>query len=560
MTMRPIDSPDTIAYGGHCEVDQAGRPIAAHFNWAPAQMPAARTEYMVKYLSRVAMHELTHALVFTPELISHFPPPSAPAHGASEGDGLGYGAGYYGAGIEYLPTGEGPRAHVATPRVARAVQRHFDCPTLRGAQLENGGGAGTAISHWEMRALRDEYMVGSSSPSVRTFSAITAALFADSGWYGVDESKVEPFHWGHHAGCSFVEGPCRDWKLPGYLCERNGEVACSFDRRSQAYCEIVSYEPRQIPTSLRPFGPSSTYGGYSPLLDFCPVYRSYANGDCTHKSRYFDWVPSGGQERCESCRCFESTTSATWHPAPSCFRMRCLNASALEVRVGDRWHRCEPGGGRILLSPYNDESSGAVVCPPASELCDLDAALWPVLSSIEPSFGPAAGGMPLTLRGEHLDTLRQPVQLIFSTSEGVETQALDLHTLNSTFATATVPALLGATSHARADVTLSDTSGRTAYLFGAFRYDPGWRPYYETMAIFGTLALLACYLLPAIVRAGCKRTVELREQRVWRTLDPRAIDGHATSSSQQKAASGAAGSAGASWRAAAQAGAEHAMV
>lgn len=35
VTMRPIESPDTVAYSGHCEVDQTGRPIAAHFNWYP---------------------------------------------------------------------------------------------------------------------------------------------------------------------------------------------------------------------------------------------------------------------------------------------------------------------------------------------------------------------------------------------------------------------------------------------------------------------------------------------------------------------------------------------
>ena len=62
--MRPIDSPDTVAYGGHCEVDQTGRPIAAHFNWAPAQMITySNDERTLHYLSRVAMHELTHAFV-----------------------------------------------------------------------------------------------------------------------------------------------------------------------------------------------------------------------------------------------------------------------------------------------------------------------------------------------------------------------------------------------------------------------------------------------------------------------------------------------------------------
>jgi hypothetical protein len=43
---------------------------------------------MVNYLSRIALHELTHALVFTPELISHFPLDATPPHSAEHG--LGY--------------------------------------------------------------------------------------------------------------------------------------------------------------------------------------------------------------------------------------------------------------------------------------------------------------------------------------------------------------------------------------------------------------------------------------------------------------------------------------
>jgi hypothetical protein len=43
----------------------------------------------------------------------------------------------------------------------------------------------------------------------------------------------------------------------------------------------MDYGERRIPYDQRPFGTSSTKGGYSQLLDYCPVYRSYSNGDCT---------------------------------------------------------------------------------------------------------------------------------------------------------------------------------------------------------------------------------------------------------------------------------------
>ena len=524
LTMRPIDSPDTIAYSGHCEVDQTGRPIAAHFNWAPAQLPAADSDMMLSYLSRIALHELTHSLVFTPELISHFPAESF----ASAPEGVdGWDSvldGYYSTGIDYLPNPAGERvAHVSTRKVARAVQNHFGCPHLRGAQLEDGGGGGTSGSHWEMRLFRDEYMVGASSPSFRAFSVITAALFADSGWYGVDESVVEPMAWGHHLGCDFVEKSCGEWTQPGYLCRGSGELSCSYDRRQQAYCELMHHD--KMPKSQHYFGQSSSLGGFSDLLDYCPVYREYSNGDCTEgpSSTFSSWMPSGGQERCAHCRCFEST-SMNWRAEPACFRMRCLNTTTLEIHAGGSWRRCEPGGGTINLEPYKDDSGGSITCPPATELCEFDAELWPTLASIEPSRGDAAGGMQITLRGQRLDHLEPPVTLSFGTPEGTETAALDLRIVNATFATATIPALVGATSHARADVTLTDKVGRTAYLFGAFEYDPGMQPYYETLAILLVLLLVACYIGPAIVRAGCRKSAEVRETFVWRQLDPRVTE------------------------------------
>ena len=85
------------------------------------------------------------------------------------------------------------------------------------------------------------------------------------------------------------------------------------------------------------------------------------------------------------------------------------------------------------------------MCPPATELCDLDTRLWPTLSSIDPAFGPAAGGITLTLFGDNLDALEPPVILSFGTVEGTETAATDLVIFNATHATATIPSLLGAT-------------------------------------------------------------------------------------------------------------------
>lgn len=42
---------------------------------------------------------------------------------------------------------------MVTPRVVAEVRKHFDCDKLEGAELEDQGGEGTALTHWEKRIL-----------------------------------------------------------------------------------------------------------------------------------------------------------------------------------------------------------------------------------------------------------------------------------------------------------------------------------------------------------------------------------------------------------------------
>ena len=113
------------------------------------------------------------------------------------------------------------------------------------------------------------------------------------------------------------------------------------------------------------------------------------------------------------------------------------------------------------------------------------------------------------------------VRLLFGTAEGAENLALDLVIHNATVATATLPRLRGATSMAKADVTLTDVTGRTAFLWKAFAYDPGWEPYAVTLALFAVLAFLGCWAVPAFITAGCERSA-WREQLQWKTIDKEA--------------------------------------
>lgn len=42
---------------------------------------------------------------------------------------------------------------MVTPRVTKEIRDHFSCQKLEGAELEDQGGEGTALTHWEKRVL-----------------------------------------------------------------------------------------------------------------------------------------------------------------------------------------------------------------------------------------------------------------------------------------------------------------------------------------------------------------------------------------------------------------------
>ena len=523
LTARPIDvGGDTIAYSGHCEQEAGGRPVAAHFNWSPRHLADAPDEWTVDYLVRVAMHEMTHALVFSESLLGHFP----------------YGPGG-GALTRVRTPGGGEATAIRSPHVLRAARAQFGCASLEGAQLEDGGGVGTDNCHWEMRWFRDEYMTGAASPGERVISAVSLALFADSGWYEVAAAEAEPLAWGRGAGCAFVEGTCAEWG-DGVRCERLEQEACSHEHLAKAYCDLQRYSGA-LPEPMRYFDSSSALGGYSALLDYCPVYRAYSNGHCTQAQPSYSEY---GEEFCETCRCVVSQpagTPAASPPPPSiaaaaggtgsggsgaggvvggrpeCHRTRCLDSDTLEIRLDAQWRRCPPEGGVVAAR----RGVGPVelwarqwVCPPAREVCGLAAEYWPRLSSLAPTRGSVRGGVALTLLGSGFDSMAPPLRLALGLRDGTELTAANLSVLNATCVTATLPPMPGATSFAWADVALSDAHGRTAFLYSAFLYLPGWQPYAVTAAILALVVLMAAWVVPAYLRSGC----EPKEKRANREL------------------------------------------
>jgi len=522
LTARPILG-DTIAYAGHCQTDQNGRPIAAHFNWSPSHFESSMTESLRAYYLRVALHELTHALAFSPSLLVDFPR-SVSGRISS---------------LETIPSWYGFQRAVVTPRVAAAARAHFGCDAVAGAHLEDGGGSGSAGSHWESRLFRDEYMTAAASPGPRVVSALTLALFEDSGWYAANASAAEPLQWGFRAGCGFVHESCAEWPrildksvdgldLPPYACGLSSPDRCYYDQRAKAYCELKTYD--FLPARFQYFASNPELGGYSQMLDYCPVYRAYSNGNCADPSnagdeprRHMPFIDTDGprgedggatsffgpadpdpDQFCPSCRCFEATpadSAAAFEGEdgglqPGCFRMRCETERELNVHVGaGRWVKCPEDGGIVHIeSPRARTRPTRLRCPPAARVCALEPGFWPTIRSVTPRRGPIEGGTEVTLRGTNLVGAGETPEVLVGDVPASAVHAVSAEEL--VFITGPNPR---ATSRDTSDVTVSDALGRAAVLHAGFTYLPGWRPYAETAAICAAVAALCMWAAPWLV-------------------------------------------------------------
>ena len=311
------------AAGGACETDtKSGRPVAGAINLCPGRVAALSSAdaWSADALLTDFLHEMMHVLAFSEGLYRFFP---------SEG-----------AGIVEGPDGA---LLVSSPAVLSVARQHFACPTLRGVPLETEGGSGTARTHWRLRVLNGELMVGTVLTGQRPrLSNFTLAFLQDTGWYAVNYSAAERLTWGAGAGCVFVTAAsCAELASTSFFCSsRAGAVSCTSDHQAVGSCSPLPLtRPDEQCFAIIPYSNWLCRDAALQSADRSLWGYSFGAGARCIAAGTMPWSRADG-----------AVLYTQDNAVPGCLTMRCNASGALFVSVDDVQIACPQGQGIELSS------------------------------------------------------------------------------------------------------------------------------------------------------------------------------------------------------------------
>ncbi|GAM17225.1 hypothetical protein SAMD00019534_004000 [Acytostelium subglobosum LB1] len=391
VTLRPIMMTSVIAFGTPCNFDFDdhtydgrvifGRPLAGSINLSPMYMNSLMSvpgKYGFQKAVQSTVHELIHVLGFTQNLYTSFLDKNGVPHVDPIVVEKQTDTGINGQPIERFYT------KMKTPHLVNATQRHFNCPSCDGLEMENKGAKFSdqmaKCSHWDSRTAYSELMNPTQSSPIMTLSVLTLAFLQDMGWYVVDMRMAQEFHWGENEGCQFLNGRCENWKdgkEKGYFCDnRRAPPQCTADLRGIGNCNIM-----QMKVNLSDISPyyvhyPNPYLGGPNVTDYCAFIEmniARIGSLCTdHHSIYSRCFmvnttlsPSTGNSTVNgtSVNSMDNFRNETSQVAPRCYETKC-EGEALFVRlIGSEYVAC-PSGAVI-----QDGSNSTVTCPMNNLVC-----------------------------------------------------------------------------------------------------------------------------------------------------------------------------------------------
>ncbi|ESL07572.1 leishmanolysin [Trypanosoma rangeli SC58] len=352
----------TVAWASLCVTLEDGRPYAGAVNFDPQYIGA--TDQNVS----TAAHEIGHVLGFS---FNHF----------SRFNMLSKVSNVRGKENVWV---------VSSPKVKAATWQHYNCPTLEGMELEDGGGEGAKLNHWKERNARGELM--SPGEPYMYYSALTLAAFEDMGVYKVNDGMADPLRWGKNYGCGLLENKCivngrTDYSDMYCLVVKKGQQGqlCTHDRLSLGICGLMDHL-RPFPPEYQYFDYDPTSGGDSELMDYCPYVTGLEASGCINGNP--DTFPGsfiGPRSRCVRGRMLEFDRQVI---SDVCVNTQCSEGKLRVQFLGnDTWHDCNEG---TTAAPSGGKwSGGSIRCPRYADVCtDLPS----FLARPTPVVAPTTGG------------------------------------------------------------------------------------------------------------------------------------------------------------------------
>ena len=357
----------TEAYAQVCTVSNLNhRPLAGLIGFTTS-VNTKRVNWL-QYFTVLTLHEITHILVFDPQLFYTFIDSNGKTIPSNE------------ITTNQIVNGVN-RTLIITPKVVAAAQKHFNCSTLIGVELQDLGKKGTRLTHWQARIMLNDYMIGELYDDT-SISEITLALMEDSGWYKVNYYTGGLFRYGKQDGCGFLNTSCivnGVASFPDVFCNTKNAYMCTASRQSKGFCYITTENPIISEPNYVYFN-NNSLGGLQ-LPDYCPVSQVPTNNTYAYPWNcnigFSIWPKDFEENISSSSACFISNllnngvtskySQQTDNLARAmCYQYTCnFNNLTITVFIGITSVNCPTQGGITNAPGY----TGTLSCPDFNQVC-----------------------------------------------------------------------------------------------------------------------------------------------------------------------------------------------
>ena len=171
------------------------------------------------------------------------------------------------------------------PTVIEKAKEYFGCDNLEGVELENYGKSSWDYpsSHWDSRMVLYDFMT-SYIPLAATYSPMTLAVLADSGWYEINWEYAQISTYGRNKGCGWINKKCIVGGVAQFdefcdlLSPTTESSLCGTAQIGKTSCEIKTWSSNF--SSEEQYFSDPFEGGVVAYPDYCPTSKQYSNGDC----------------------------------------------------------------------------------------------------------------------------------------------------------------------------------------------------------------------------------------------------------------------------------------